>query len=213
MTEKARAIPLKRTPKQEKALLGAEETAATEKAQTAAQAAAMRTAQIANLLIAGHSIESVAASLGSTPEEVERMLTADSARYIRTQPALRSWVRQYISGKYTTLLGAVWDQAVDVNHRDQLAYQDRARPLLDRLAKLHGADAPTQAEVKIDHTPESVQSIVNKIAASQGLGYDIDIFDDDDVVEADVVQDSLAAIEAAAAEADAPQPEDEENPL
>lgn len=199
---KHKAVPLVRTAKQvavsEKAAAEAAIKAEEAAAALAAQTAARRTAQIANLLISGHTFESIGAQIGSTAQEVEAMLNADSTRYIRSQPALRQWVRRWASGKYSELLEAVWDQAVDPKHREQLAYQDRARPLVEKITKLHGAEAPTQAEVKVEAAPESVQKLVDAIAASQGMGYDIDIFDDADIVDGDLVADTAAGeLEAA----------------
>lgn len=207
--------PLVRTSKQVETLEQVAEAdrikAEQQAQQLAVQQASMRTAQIANLLIAGHTFESIGASIGATAEEVESMLNADSTRYIRSQPALRQWVRRWASGQYSELLESVWKQATDPKHRDQLAYQDRARPLVERIVKLHGAEAPTQAEVKVEAAPESVQKIVNAIAASQGLGYDVDIFDgaDEDTVDAVLVQETHDAEQAAADQADQEQADDQ----
>lgn len=217
MTAKPRAVPLVRTTKQvevsEKAAEAARVKAEADAAELAVRQASMRTAQIANLLIGGHTFESIGAATGASAKEVEDMLNADSTRYIRSQPALRQWVRRWASGKYSELLGSVWDQAVNPNHREQLAYQDRARPLVERITKLHGAEAPTQAEVKIEQAPESVQRIVDAIAASQGMGYDVDIFDTPDVVDGVLVDETHAAEIRSAEQADSDQPEDEEHPL
>lgn len=217
--KRPKATPLVRSAKQtelaEKAAEAARLKAEADAAALAAKAAAMRTAQVANLLIAGHTFESIGAQIGATAKEVEDMLNADSTRYIRSQPALRQWVRRWASGKYSELLDAVWDQAVDPKHRDQLAYQDRARPLVERITKLHGAEAPTQSEVKVEAAPESVQAIVDKIAASQGLGYNVDIFDlpPENITETvhDMPADTAQAL--AAAEHAADQPIDGEEPL
>lgn len=171
-------------------------------AQTADVVAAQRAAQVANLLIAGYSYEEIGASIGATAQEVEKMLTGDVARYIRTQPALRQWTRRWLSGKMTGLLEAVYDQAVDPTHRDQLAYHDRARATLKDLAKLHGAEAPTQVEVEMPNVTDAVQQVLDKVAASQGLAYDVDVFDLDPEDITEMTEHEAKALEAATQEVD-----------
>jgi hypothetical protein len=196
---KKNAVPLKRTKAQEAALarrvareaLEAEQAAAS----AAAQARAQRLAQVANLFIAGHDLESIGAAIGASADEVDRMLQEDMARYVRNQPALRVFVRNFISARYTGLLDAVWDEATDKNHKEKLEHQDRALRILDRMAKLHGAEAPTQAEIQVSAAPEAVDKMVQAIASAAGLGYDTSIFD---VVPGEMVHN--AAIEAHDAE-------------
>lgn len=183
---KKNAVPLKRTPKQQAAIDKAEAARELASAQSGAQQQAVMLAQIVNLHIAGMSLAQIGASIGATEAEVDRMLTQESARYVRNQPALRTYVRNYISGKYTSLLEAVWDGAVDKKRADQLEHVDRAERILTKMGRLHGAEAPTQTEVKVEAAPEAVDRLVQAIATGQGLGYDTDIFDidEDDIHEA-----------------------------
>lgn len=166
--------------------------------QTAAAQSAARLAQIVNLHIAGYSLSQIGAAIGATADEVDRLLQADAARYVRSQPALRVYVRNWVSERYTRLLEAVWDEATDKTHREKLENQDRALRILDRMTKLHGAEAPVQSEVKVEAAPEAVEKLVQALAAGQGLGYDTSIFD---VVDAEVVHDAhdeaVTALDAA----------------
>lgn len=197
---KGKAKPLKRTPAQ---IERAEKKAARDalEAETAALkaaelAAAQQLAQIVNLTIAGHSLSSIGSQIGMTADEVDAMLQRDAARYIRSQPVLRTYVRNWVSGKYSELLEAVWDRATDPTAAENLEAQDRALKILERTARLHGAEAPTQSEVKVDAAPEAVSKMVEILAAQGGMAYDASIFDvvDGEVVE-DHVADSAAALE------------------
>ena len=194
LSTKKGATPLKRTPAQTKALerrAAAEALEAEKAAESArAQARSQRLAQIANLFIAGYSLEAIGAAVGSTADEIDRLLQEDMARYVRNQPALRVFVRNFISSKYSGLLEAVWDEATDKGHKEKLEHQDRALRILDRMAKLHGAEAPVQSEVKIDAAPEAVERMVQAISAAAGLGYNDTIFD---VVDAEVVHEGAVA--------------------
>lgn len=168
------ATPLVRTPKQQ--------AKAVERAAKAAEAAALHSraqmlAQIVNLHIAGYSLGAIAASIGATEAEVERMLANETQAYVRTQPALRTYVRNYVSGKYTQLLEAVWDEATDKGHKEKLENSAQALRILKEMANVHGAAAPTQTEVKVEAAPEAVDRLVKVISAQQGLDYDTDIFD------------------------------------
>lgn len=188
---KGQAVPLQRTPRQQRALEKRREKAEQEKdlaqAQTAQQQHAARLAQIVNLHIAGYSLAQIGAEIGASAEDVDRMLASDMQRYVRSQPALRVYVRNWVSERYSKLLEAVWDEATDKTHREKLENQDRALRILDRMTRLHGAEAPVQSEVKVEAAPEAVEKLVNALAAQQGLGYDDSIFD---VVDAEVVHEA-----------------------
>lgn len=182
---KHKAVPLVRTPAQRKALAKKE---AADDAKALATATAARLAQIVNLHIAGFSLAEIGAQIGASAEEVDRLLTNDTARYVRNQPSLRTYVRNWISKKYMTMIEADWAAASDPTHRDKLENQDRVVRILDRMAKLHGAEMPVQSEVKVDAAPEAVERLVNALASGRGLGYDVNVFD---VVEAEEVHETI----------------------
>lgn len=220
---KGRALPVIKSPAARKREAERAAKAAVEKARaddlaeqrTAADAAAARTAQIANLLIAGHSFASIGASIGASADEVERMITSDTARYVRSQPSLRLWVRNYLSGKYADLLEAVWDEATDKGHKEKLEHQDRALRILKEMKDLHGAAAPTQTEVTVEAAPDAVEALVAALSASAGMGYDTDIFDRiGETVPGEVIHEAAeAAHEAEAVSGNAlgtAQPDDKE---
>lgn len=167
---KGRAIPLQRP-----AAVQAAQTKAVELAN--AKSDAQRLAQVVNLMIAGHSLSDIGAQIGASEAELDRMLNEDMTRYVRNQPALRTYVRNYLSAKYTGLLDAVWDDATNKTSKVRFEAQDRAVRVLKRLEDLHGAAAPVQTEIKIEATPESVEKVIKALAAGEGLGYDEGIFD------------------------------------
>lgn len=192
--EKKGAVPVVRPPLTEK------QQAALAKAQQATEdlANAQRLAQIVNLHISGLSLGQIGAQIGATADEVDRMIQSDAARYVKTQPQLRVFVRNYVSGKYSELLAAIWDDAVDMTTNQKLtvqgfdrklASQDRAIKILERMAKLHGAEAPTQTEVKVESAPEAVDKLVQALSMARGQGYDPSIFD---IVDVEVVEEVVA---------------------
>ncbi len=178
------------TPAQKAALARAKKKKA--QADALAKAEAQRLAQIVNLMIGGYSLADIAAATGSTIAEIDALIQKDAARYVRSQPALRVYVRNWISQHYTQLLSAVWDEATDKHHPKKLENQDRAVRILERMERLHGAAAPVQAEVKIEAAPEAVEKMVEALAASHGLGYDVNVFDTvEDVVDAELVHEAV----------------------
>ena len=177
----------------------AEETRAAG-APAAGPSSAVRLAQVVNLHLAGYSLADIGAAIGASAEEVDRMISTDATRYVRSQPQLRTWVRNWTSGKYTELLEAVWAEAsakadaipegrtAPVPHKVRMDSQDKALRILDSMRKLHGADAPTQTEVKVEAAPEAVEALVRSLSRDQGLDYDETVFD---VVDAEVVHDAV----------------------
>ena len=175
---------------------------------------AFRLAQIVNLHLSGVGLDEIGAAIGMSGEEVDSLLQTHASRYIRTQPALRTFVRNWVSSKYMDMMEANKD-AFDENSPKKLETQDRVLRILSDMRKLHGTDAPVQSEIKVDAAPEAVEKLVQSIAAKQGLGYDMNIFDnDDDIVDAELVdaaqQQAHAALESASAAVEEPQDGDEE---
>jgi len=169
---------------------------ALEAAATATKARAAQLAQIVNLLIAGHSFADIGAAIGASEDEVEQMMATETARYVRTQPALRVFVRNWISSKYTEMIEVDWPFAVDPNSAERLDNQDRISRMLKEMGRLHGAEAPVQSEIKMDAAPEAVEHLVAALAASQGLGYNANVFDTiPGSVVHDAVEQSHAALE------------------
>lgn len=193
--KKKAEAPQKKAQQQAAKKALAEQQAQLPQARTKAQQQAARLAQIVNLHIAGYSLAEIGASIGATAEEVDRILAADAARYVRTQPALRAYVRNWVSERYTALLDTIWDEATDPNRASKLEAQDRAIRILERMTKLHGADAPAQTEVKVEAAPEAVEKLISSLAAQQGYGYDENVFDAvAEVVDAEIVHE--AAVES-----------------
>jgi hypothetical protein len=175
---------------------------------TQAQVAAARLAQIVNLHIGGYSLAAIADACGTTADEIDRMLQEDVGRYVRNQPALRIFVRNWISEKYMKMIEADWDAASDQNHRDKLDNQDRVDRFLRSMAKLHGADAPVQNELKIDAAPEAVEKMVQALSAAQGLAYDESIFDAEVIEE--LHEQTELALEKSSSDLEAGDDDDEE---
>lgn len=207
------ALPVRRAPMTPaQAAAAAKAAEARAKAQEIADRAKML-AQIVNLHIAGYSLADIGAQIGASAEEVDRMLANETARYVRNQPALRVFVRNYISGKYSEMLEAVWDKAVDKNSGHQLENFDRAQRVLAQMGRLHGAEAPTQTEMKVEAAPEAVEKLVQALSRSQGLGYDTDIFDVDEADVHEAVEQSHAALEAASVAVEEVSGNEEDNEL
>lgn len=184
LAPKGKARPLVRSKKQI-ATTVAQAEADKAKAEKEAEAlrekeAAARLAQIVNLHIAGISLAEIGAEIGATADEVDRMLQQDAQRYVRSQPALRIYVRNYISKQYADLLAVDMPVALDPLHEEKLEHQDRVLRILDKMGKLHGAEAPVQSEVKVDAAPESIDRMVAALSAQAGRAYDMEVFDDDD---------------------------------
>lgn len=194
-------------PEAQPALTPAQQKAADKRAEKLALAEnAKRLAQIVNLHIGGYSLADIGNAIGASADEVDRMLSQDASRYVRSQPALRVFVRNWISAKYTKLLEADWEAATDVDAIGKLENQDRVIKILDRMERLHGAAAPVQTEIKIDAAPEAVELMVAALASGAGLGFDMNIFDAE-IVE-DAVEQAAVALEVSSAAVEDPDETD-----
>lgn len=73
----------------------------------------------------------------------------------------RDKARTVIRKQLRRLLAAHMPQAVDVKNANQLAYSARTLAIIDRLAKLDGADAPTQ--VVITPSDQYIQEFLEQV--------------------------------------------------
>jgi hypothetical protein len=184
--------PVQLTPSQKAAITRQKNKAERDRLSRAEQ---LRLAQIVNLYIGGYTLAEIATSIGSTPDEVDQMLQRDTARYIKSQPALRLYVRNWANKKYSELLEAIWEDATDKDTTQKLsaagfdkklASQDRAIKILAEMVKLNGAAAPVQQEIEVKAAPEAVEQLVAALSRQDGLDYDLDVFD---IVDAELVED------------------------
>ena len=113
--------------------------------------------------------------MGASYSEIARTLGFSSAFHARTavERALaesadndddRAKLRELTTRRLERLLKSVMSQALDPKHPDQLAYNARALAIIDREARLHGIDAPTQAVL---FTPDSerVEKVIAEVLA------------------------------------------------
>lgn len=136
---------------------------------------------------------------GATWDEVATTLGYPTARsaLVATERALekehhtaetKAFIRQLISEQFDLLLGSVMPWAVQEKHNeagekipnpDALPYLDRVVRILDRKAKLHGADAPTEFIVSSPSMAD-IEQWVSEVTGTATPDVDeADIFDDD----------------------------------
>ena len=196
---------LQRTPEQEAraAKRATERQAERDLATTTARnrAEAQQLAQIINLQIAGMTLEQIGAEINMSATDLDALIVKNASRYIKTQSQLRAYARNWISEKYSKMIEADWDDAVSTDPELRLPNQDRVIRMLDSMRKMHGADAPAQTEVKVDAAPEAIDAMVQLLAAKQGQGYDVDIFDVD-VVDESEIHEASAQVTAALMQAE-----------
>lgn len=114
--------------------------------------------------VAGASYSEIAKTLGfssafNARSAVERSLAASA-----DNDDDRAKLRVLTTRRLERLLKSVMARAVDPRDPDHLAYNARALAIIDREARLHGIDAPTQAIV---HTPDSerVERVIGQVLA------------------------------------------------
>lgn len=97
---------------------------------------------------------------------------------LKSDPQMRSKMREYTGRRLERLLRAVWNKAIDPTHPEQMVAHQRALAVIDRHAKLFGQDAPTEMIV---HTPTADQLqnwVADVITAKKDLAPEADIFGD-----------------------------------
>lgn len=132
---------------------------------------------------------------GADWDEIAQVLGYPSGRdaQVATERALekelqtetsRKHLRHLASRRLEALLRSTWDKATNPNHPDHLAAVDRARSIVDRHAKLHGYDAPTEFVVNTPTTAQIEEWVAGMLQQSGPAIEEADIFD------AEIIEDS-----------------------
>lgn len=122
-------------------------------------------------------------SLGSAKEVEDALIKGLSAQE-RDDPKSMARSRELLDRRLERLLRAVWTKALDPSHPEQMAAQARALALIDRHAKLIGADAATKVDVEITPTQRDMADFIAAVSRiGSHLPEEGDIFGDAEVVE------------------------------
>lgn len=149
-------------------------------------------AEMANGNRADETVAASATALmvaGASFDDIARMLEFKSARHAKrvVERALSSTVtldekkamRILAARRYESLLKSVMPRATNVKESNQLAYNQRAQSLVDRIVKLHGLEAPQQ--IQISPSDEYLASYAQQLA--QNLGIDTNSEEEADILE------------------------------
>lgn len=138
---------------------------------------------ILDLRMAGVSFEDIADVMGYEDEaEVRKELEKASAILLKENPETKAAVRDLVGRRLERLLRAVWAKAINEDHPDQMAAQQRALAVIDRHIKLMGLDAPAEHRLEVTPMQSEIESLIAAITGTSELPEEIDIF------EADVVE-------------------------
>lgn len=146
---------------------------------------ATKAASALSLKLFGASYSDIARTLGYSSAyraraAVERVLASQA-----DSPEDRDKMRVLLTKRLERLLVSVMPKATDPNDPQHLAYQARALALIDREAKMHGVDAPTQ--VQFSATDQHIQAYVESIRPLAEL--------DKNQIEADIIDADEAEVD------------------
>lgn len=119
---------------------------------------------------------------GASFAEIARLLEYDSPSAAKNavERMLASTVtiseknslRKVAAARYELLLKSVMPRATNPKDSSQLAFNQRAHALIDKIVRLHGLEAPQQ--VQITPSDQYLAEYTNRIKASMGIDVDLD---------------------------------------
>jgi hypothetical protein len=142
------------------------------------------------LRVSGASFEDIATTLGL--RNARAALTAVT-RELEAQAKLdvhnRDRLRQEESMRLEALMASVWAKATDPDCDEHLPAIRTAVTIIDRHARLHGLDAPSEVVVHTPTQTEMDQWVATMVAHTMPQLVEADVIDldDDDIIEGDVV--------------------------
>lgn len=137
------------------------------------------------------TIESAMALLiaGASFGDIARMLNFKDARAAKKAVELslsstvnlseKEHLRALATARYEALLKSVMPRATNPRETNQLAYNQRAQSIIDRMVKMQGLDAPTQ--IQVSPSDDVLRSYVNQF--SEALGLETDVPQEADILE------------------------------
>lgn len=157
---------------------------------SAVKAARDRKTQAAlQLKMAGASWDEICRTLGyPTPRQaviaVERALQTE----LKNDPKSQARMRALAGQRLERMLRSVWAKAIKEDSPEQMTALTKAREIIAQHTKLYGLDAPSELVV---HTPtkDALEEWVNSALSHKTPDIDeFDIFSDEDIVDAEVIE-------------------------
>jgi len=150
-----------------------------DKSKTKAEAAV-------TMAVYGASPSDIAKTLHYSSPYRARMAVERALASADNSPDDKDKVRKLIDKRLNRLLAAHMGQALDVKDPNQLAHSARVLAIIDRQAKLHGVDAPTQIQVSAsDQYIEEFIAAMLPETQKDKLAIEADIMDAEIVEEAE----------------------------
>jgi hypothetical protein len=131
----------------------------------------------------GYGWDEIARVLGyPSPRHALTAFELALQRNLSEDDASTAKMRDLAGRRLERLLRAVWTTALNPNHPNQMAAQDRARSVIADQAKLFGLNAPQEMVVSTPSATE-LQNFVSRAVAAANSG-----LEEDDIFDADVVE-------------------------
>lgn len=145
------------------------------------------------LSIAGASWDEIATVVGyPTARQAKVAVERALEKELHTESS-QKFLRALYGKRLDRLLRAVWGKAIDTEHPDQFVAVAEARRIIDRQARLTGADAPTEYVVTTPAQAELERWVSEVLKHKAPELEEADIFD---VVEGEVVDEFTSEPEA-----------------
>lgn len=142
------------------------------------------------LLVYGASYTEIKNRLGYSSAHRARIACERALAASADSEEDRDKMRLLIGKRLNRLLASHMAKAVDPKEPAQLAYSARVLAILDRQAKLYGADAPTQLQISAtDSVIEEMVAVLSPTASSDLEQVEYDITQaDEDIEDAEVIE-------------------------
>lgn len=137
------------------------------------------------LRLAGASYSAIAEIQDlANPAQARQVVEEALAASVNEQKDIEK-MRALTSLRLERLLQSVWGPATDATNREHLNYSRTALAIVDRLSKLHGADAPQRLEVS---TPDAERKEAWLRLAMERVGGLGAIEEEADIIDAEVLE-------------------------
>lgn len=102
----------------------------------------------------------------------------------------QEFMRKYAAKHLDVLMGSLAVKTADPNHPEHIAAIKTARELIAQQSKLLGLDAPTKLSL-VDPTQEQIEEFLNDKVGPRSTDQEADIFEDAEIIDAEVVEDEV----------------------
>jgi hypothetical protein len=142
-----------------------------------------------SMRLSGATWDDIATVLGFPTARAALVAYENAMKRQLETPESREELRRLARLRLERLMRGVWSKAIDPEDPEHLAAVTKAKEIIAQITKLEGSDAPTEVTLYSPAQQEIEAWVAEQISKTVPQLSEADIFDDDEIVDGEIVDD------------------------